>query len=147
MSSSEADMMVVMDRNATARQILDRSPASAYLFPSLRNPSRPLANFPRIKEKLDELSGVEGWTVHDIRTVVTTALADHGVPDFITDALLHHQASATKSGVRAIYNKAKYLQQKREAVSLWDRLLQGAIKTGEWPNLNADNVTELRELK
>jgi len=68
-----------------------------------------------IKEKVDKLSGVEDWVIHDLRRCVSTGLNEMGVAPHVVEAILGHRVS----GVAAHYNYAAYQDMKREALQQW----------------------------
>ena len=78
-----------------------RQPA-ALLFPARGEPERAFNGWSKSKRKLDQLSGVHDWTLHDLRRTFATNLAALAVPPHITERLLNH-ATGTISGVAAIY--------------------------------------------
>jgi integrase len=58
--------------------------------------------FSRAKRELDELSGVTGWRLHDLRRTCVSGMARLGIPPHVADKILNHQ-SGTISGVAAVY--------------------------------------------
>jgi hypothetical protein len=54
----------------------------------------------KAKAKLDELSGVSDWTLHDLHRTVVSGMAQLGVAPDVADKILNHQ-SGTISGVAA----------------------------------------------
>jgi integrase len=60
-----------------------------------------------------------GFTPHDLRRTMSTRLADLGVQPYIIEKMLNHQME----GVWAVYNRAEYLPERREAWRLWGRTL------------------------
>lgn len=77
------------------------------------------SNFAKVKRELDELSGVTGWTIHDIRRTVRSKLAELGVPREVARKVLNHEDAK----VDRIYNRHEYLTEKREALGRWERML------------------------
>lgn len=77
------------------------------------------SNFCKVKRELDELSGVTGWTIHDIRRTVRSKLAELGVPREVARKILNHEDSK----VDRIYNRHEYLAEKREALERWEKML------------------------
>ncbi len=77
------------------------------------------SNFAKIKRDLDALSGVTGWTIHDIRRTVRSKLAELGVPREVARKVLNHEDGK----VDRIYNRHEYLAEKREALEKWERML------------------------
>jgi integrase len=72
----------------------------------------------------------ESWTPHDLRRTFATRLSDAGVPPHIIDELLNH-VSGHKHGVRGVYNRSSYLNERRDALLLWADLLMEIV--GEQP--------------
>jgi integrase len=81
-------------------------------------------NWSRGKSELDARIAEAGhrmkpWTLHDFRRSVSTALHDRfGVPPHVVEVLLGH-AGGHKAGVAGTYNKALYLQERRDALERW----------------------------
>jgi integrase len=81
------------------------------------------------KERLDKVAGVSGWVHHDLRRTWATKAAEWGIAaPHIIERVLAHQGGII-SGVAAIYNRATYMPEMREAMEEWERrlvlLLQG----------------------
>ena len=70
-------------------------------------------------------AGLAGGHLHDIRRTVVSTLADHGFEPAVVDRLLNHAASATRSGVMAVYQRSELWVQQRKAVDAWAGLLMG----------------------
>ncbi|MEH2922383.1 tyrosine-type recombinase/integrase [Samsonia erythrinae] len=69
---------------------------------------------------------IEHFTVHDLRRTASTILHEAGYnSDWIEKCLAHEQR-----GVRAVYNKAEYAQQRREMLQDWANMIDGWIKAG-----------------
>jgi len=67
-----------------------------------------------------EQISLERWTLHDLRRTAATGMAKRGLPIHVVEAVLNHQ-SGTLKGVAKIYNRYSYLDEKREALSAWER--------------------------
>jgi integrase len=80
--------------------------------------SRPFSAFSWAKRQLDELSGVKGWRLHDLRRTCVSGMARLGVPPHVADKILNHQ-SGTISGVAAVYQRHEFLTERREALDRW----------------------------
>jgi integrase len=78
-----------------------------------------VSGFSKAKRRLDELSGADNWVLHDIRRTVATQMNALGVQDTTVDRVLSHVIS----GVSGVYNKHKYLDEKREALERWAAFL------------------------
>jgi integrase len=58
------------------------------------------------------------WVLHDIRRSADTHMNEIGIAPHIVEAILNH-ISGHKAGVAGIYNKARYLTQKTDALNRW----------------------------
>jgi integrase len=103
---------------------------SGFLFPSRHDPDRPFSGFSKCKARLDELSGVDDYTLHDCRRSISTALASPPIstPPHVIDALLNHVTGrATISEVAAIYNRYRYQQEARAAMLTYETTFSGLL--------------------
>ena len=80
--------------------------------------SRPFNRFSKAKRQLDQLSGVTGWRLHDLRRTCVSGMARLGVAPHVADKLLNHQAG-TISGVAAVYQRHEFRAEQREALEQW----------------------------
>ena len=77
------------------------------------------------KKKIDRLAPTERpWRIHDLRVSCKTRMADLGIRPEHSEAVLGHM----KKGMDAVYNKADYLEAKREALDLYAKHLMGIVK-------------------
>jgi integrase len=58
---------------------------------------------------------LEHWVWHDFRRAASTWMNENGVLPHVVEAILGHH----KGGVAAVYNKAKYIDDKRRALQRW----------------------------
>ena len=94
--------------------------------------TRPFQQFSKHKRRLDQLSGVTEWRLHDLRRTCVSGMARLGIAPHVADKILNHQAG-TISGVAAVYQRHEFLSERREALDLWGAHI-GAIlsdKPGE----------------
>ena len=71
------------------------------------------------KERLDAALGIEPWRLHDLRrTWVTHASEDLGIAPHIVESAVNH-VSGFRAGVAGIYNRAAYLDERRQAFDAW----------------------------
>lgn len=68
----------------------------------------------KAKKRLDKHSGVNDFTLHDLRRTFATIHAQIGTPIHVIEAILNH-SSGTISGVAAIYIRHNFLKEAREA--------------------------------
>jgi integrase len=93
-----------------------------YVFPSLRSHSRPMSNN-AITAALRRMGyGSDEMTWHGFRSLASTCLNEQGWhPDLIELQLAH----ADRNKVRAAYNRAQRLQERRRMMQAWADYLDG----------------------
>lgn len=69
--------------------------------------------------------GIAAFTPHDFRRTASTILHEQGWNSDVIEKALNH----TMRGVRGIYNKAEYLEQRREMLQAWGNYVM-ALKDG-----------------
>jgi integrase len=83
----------------------------------------PLGNWDRETKALQEASGTEGWTRHDLRRTGATMLGEMGeLPDIIEAALNH---ASIRSPLAATYNRSRYRPQVAAALQRLADALDG----------------------
>jgi integrase len=87
-----------------------------YVFSQLG--TKPFPEFSRAKRRLDQLSGVTGWRLHDLRRTCVSGMARLGIAPHVADKILNHQ-SGTISGVAAVYQRHEFLSERQEALERW----------------------------
>lgn len=88
------------------------------LFPSIRG--KAFNNWSASKKRFDKALPLPHWVLHDFRRVFSTTLSEKlRVMPHITERLLAHTTGEV-SGVGAIYNRARYIAEMREALNLWE---------------------------
>jgi integrase len=95
---------------------LPRWNAGDYFFSTTAG-LKPVSGFSTAKVRLDRLSEVQNWTIHDLRRSVATHMARLGVPQEHIERVLGHVIE----GVAGTYNRYSYLDEKRAALELWGR--------------------------
>src|SRR5882762_8773358 len=129
----------MLSRTGRAAQILETVPrfnSTELLFPTRWGDDRPLSGWSKYKS--DMTDGVEGWTLHDLRRTFATGLAELKVPPHIVERLLNHKLGSIGnktdgivSAVAAVYNRAAYMDEMREAIAKWEGFLGSLVKTQE----------------
>jgi integrase len=84
----------------------------------------------KIKARIDAVSAVYDWTLHDIRRTVATGMALKKVPPHVIERVLNH-SSGTFAGVAGIYNRYGYLDEMREALEIWEGHLASLLTRSE----------------
>jgi integrase len=80
--------------------------------------TKPFQEFSKGKRRLDQLSGVTGWRLHDLRRTCVSGMARLGIAPHVADKILNHQAG-TISGVAAVYQRHEFLSERRHALDVW----------------------------
>jgi integrase len=88
--------------------------------------SKPFQDFARAKRRLDQLSDVTGWRLHDLRRTCVSGMARLGVAPHVADKILNHQAG-TISGVAAVYQRHDFLAERRAALEKWGAHIGGVL--------------------
>jgi integrase len=87
-----------------------------YVFPSLRSRERPLSNN-TLNAALRRLGyGSEEMTAHGFRAMASTLLNEQGFPPDVIELQLAH---AERNRVRAAYNRAQRLAERRKLMQAW----------------------------
>lgn len=89
---------------------------SPWVFPSRSSLDRPVAPTTlNVVVRAINAPGVRPFTPHDLRRTASTLLNEQGFNRDVIEKALAHEAG----GVRGIYNRAEYLQQRREMLQQW----------------------------
>jgi integrase len=99
---------------------LQHAPDTGFIFPARGNANASFSGWSKSKVALDKLSGVTGWTLHDLRRTYASKMAALGVAPHVIERLLNH-VSGTISGVAAIYNRHHFMPEMKEAVEKYER--------------------------
>ena len=96
------------------------------LFPNVRDPKRVMSNT-TLNRVLERIGYAGVFSAHGFRATASTLLNEHGYrPDVIERQLAHQE----RNGVRASYNHATYLNERRQMMQEWADMLDGAQKSG-----------------
>jgi integrase len=90
--------------------------------------AKPINSFSKCKVALDKAIAkirkdaredpIADYTMHDFRRTASTHMAKAGVAPHVLSALLNH-SPGSQQGVTAIYNRFRYLEERREALENW----------------------------
>jgi integrase len=79
------------------------------------------------KRELDQLSGVTGWRLHDLRRTCVSGMARLGIAPHVADKILNHQNGAI-SGVAAVYQRHEFLVERKQALKLWGAHVERIVR-------------------
>lgn len=97
-------------------EILPITGKGRYVFPSIRTNSRPMSNntilaaLRRLGYTKEEMSG------HGFRAMASTVLHEQGWPSYIIERQLAH---AERNSIKAAYNHAQHLPERRKMMQAW----------------------------
>jgi len=101
---------------AIVRELQPLARGGRYLFPSLRTRERPMSEN-TINAALRRLGySSEEQTGHGFRSMASTLLNEHGFPPDVIELQLAH---TERNKVRAAYNKAQRLPERRKMMQAW----------------------------
>ena len=119
----------IIPLSSVARSIIDKIERNGvHVFRT--DTGRPSTNWARAKTKLDEVSGVTDWIIHDIRCTAATGLQRLGVALPVTEEILGH-TSGSRSGVAGIYQRHDYAKEKAAALEAWGAHVMALIEGRE----------------
>jgi integrase len=89
----------------------------------------PVANWSRMKRRLDELGGLSApFVLHDLRRSVVTGLARIGVDLPIIERIFNH-ASGSFRGIVSTYQKYSFEPEMRKALDCWGVYVENLPRT------------------
>lgn len=104
------------------RQLQPLTGSGRYVFPSLRTPLRPISEN-TVNAALRRLGySTEEMTGHGFRALASTCLNEQGWPPDVIELQLAH---AERNKVRAAYNRASRLGERRKMMQAWADYLDG----------------------
>ena len=94
-------------------------------------------DFLNLKKKIDYLSGITDWRLHDIRRGISTHFEDNGVDRFYVERLLNHKDNS----VTGIYAKSNHLEMRRNIFEQWSGMLTSKDGSGSKNVINFRGAT------
>ena len=80
--------------------------------------TNPIHGTHRAKDALDNMAGVTGWTLHDLRRTCASGLAKLGVSIAVIEQILNHRGGSL-AGVAGVYIRHQFEKEKRAALQQW----------------------------
>jgi integrase len=123
----------VLPLSKAAQALLEELPMlGPFVFSG--NGRTPMGGLGKRKAKLDKLSGTTGWVIHDLRRTAHSLMSRAGVDADIAERCLGHVIG----GVRGVYDRYEYLEEKRIAFEKLAALIEGIVNP-------QDNVVPLHK--
>jgi integrase len=109
------------------RELKTYAGQSEYLFPTVRErPDRPISSS-TLNQAVRALSiDVQHFVLHDFRRTASTHLHEMGHPSDAIERALAHKIL----GIKGVYNRAEYAQQRRTILQAWADFVQAQIENG-----------------
>jgi integrase len=86
--------------------------------------TKPINGFSKAKIRIDKLSGVSGWKIHDLRRTMRTHLSALPVEDLVRELVIAH----TKPGLHKVYDQHSFQDEKRRCLELWEARLLAIVE-------------------
>ncbi len=100
-----------------ALKSLPRIEGQDWLFST--NQVRPVSGFSKAKSRIDDATGIQDWTFHDLRRSFATHTTERlGISTVVVDKIQNHLSGSVR-GVTATYQRGEYLEQRRQALDAW----------------------------
>ena len=84
-----------------------------YIFTTTQG-EKPVNGFSKAKARIDKLSGVSTWVIHDLRRTMRTHLSALPVQDLVRELVIAH----AKPGLHKVYDQHAYETEKRHCLEL-----------------------------
>ena len=112
---------------AILEEIQPLSGAGTFVFPNLRTPNLPLSEVALLAALRRLGYGKEQMTVHGFRAMASTILHELGFPSDVVERQLAH---AERNKIKAAYNRAEHLPERRRMMQAWADYLDGLKQGG-----------------
>jgi integrase len=113
---------------ALASRLIENTPRVAeLLFPARGNNAAPFSGWSKSKPRLDHLSGVAGYTLHDCRRTFAVGLQRCGVNVEVIETLLNHKSGVFR-GIVGVYQRHDFIDEMCAAIAAWERRLTSLLK-------------------
>jgi hypothetical protein len=83
-----------------------------------------MSGWSKLKRRLDKLSGVSNWTIHDLRRTLRTNWAALGIQKDIAKRYINHIGGRSTNDMDEVYDQYSYLPEMKAAVEKWEGFLQ-----------------------
>lgn len=113
---------------------------SAFVLPGRSSLDKPFSHNALNKALLQAVGTLDipAFTIHDLRRTSSTMLHENGWPSDVVEKALNH----TIIGVRGVYNRAEYAEQRREMLQFWAGFVGTLVDGGKVVMGNFRKVVE-----
>jgi integrase len=99
---------------------------------------KPVNGFSKAKDRLDQLSGVKDWVLHDLRRTARSHFSALPVQEIVRELVIAH----AQKGLSKVYDQYLYLDEKRRCLGLWEKRLLSIV---EPPPSDVTDLTVARQ--
>jgi integrase len=110
-----------------AMAIIQNLPRISDRFVFSLNAEAPLNGFGKNKDRIDALSGVGDWVVHDLRRTAASGMARLGVSLAVIEKVLNH-VSGSFAGIVGVYQRHEFAEEKRQALEKWAEYVERLVR-------------------
>jgi integrase len=110
----------------TALELLEALPrwnGGKFIFSTAAG-AKPINGFSKAKARIDKLTGVADWKIHDLRRTMRTHLSALPVQDMVRELVIAH----AKPGLHKVYDQHAYQDEKRHCLELWETRLRTIVE-------------------
>lgn len=119
---------VYLSTQATAlfEELRRLASGSDYVLPSRSSLKKPFAKNALNKALIVAMAGqdIPAFTIHDLRRTASTLLHEQGWNSDVVEKALNH----TIGGVRGVYNRAQYAEQRKQMLQSWADFVDGLLR-------------------
>jgi len=90
------------------------------------NGRNPVSGFSGSKRRLDAITKIPSWRIHDLRRTVATGLQRLGTNLQVIEAVLGH-VGGSRSGIVGVYQRHSFDTEKRTALEAWAREVERIV--------------------
>jgi integrase len=101
-----------------AIKIIQELPRIGERFAFTLNGAAPINGFHKDKGRLDDLSDVSDWVLHDLRRTVASGMARLGIGLAVIEKVLNH-VGGSFAGIVGVYQRHEFAEEKRAALQTW----------------------------
>jgi integrase len=123
MKGDRAHEVAMVPAVKTLLETLPRWSSGDFVF-STTSGQKPINGFSKAKARIDRLSGLSGWKIHDLRRTVRTHFSALPVQDLVRELVIAH----AKPGLHKVYDLHSYQAEKRECLELWEKRLLSIVE-------------------
>jgi integrase len=81
----------------------------------------------KAKKRLNQLAGIEAWTLHDLRRTAASGMAKLGVSLVVIEKVLNH-VSGSLGGIVGVYQRHEFADEKRAALQQWADYVERLVR-------------------